>query len=99
MSTKIRATKQMVIDAAIDCLGQKFTNAGDPIAASDLATKKYVDAARMGMDWQNSVLDKDLTVAPASPVNGARYLIYGNPTGTWAGRVGCIAEWDANAST
>ena len=40
---------------------------------------------------QGAVLDKDLAAPPASPAEGARYLVAAAPTGAWAGRAGAIA--------
>lgn len=44
-----------------------------------------------------NVLDKDLTAPPVSPAPsyGDAYLIYGTPTGTWAGQAGKIAIFTA----
>jgi hypothetical protein len=44
-----------------------------------------------------NVLDKDLTAPPTSPAPsyGDAYLIYGTPTGTWAGQGGKIAIFTA----
>ncbi|HEX8146426.1 MAG TPA: DUF2793 domain-containing protein [Pyrinomonadaceae bacterium] len=48
-----------------------------PLEPRHLATKQYVDGVAAGLDWQNSVLDKDLAAPPISPAEGARYLIVG----------------------
>jgi hypothetical protein len=40
-----------------------------------------------------SVLDKDLTAPPVSPAVGDTYLIYGSPTGDWAGKSGYITRY------
>ena len=47
----------------------------NPVAPRHLATKQYVDGVASGLDWQNSVLDKDRAVPPFKPGQGARYLI------------------------
>jgi hypothetical protein len=44
-----------------------------------------------------SVLDRDLTAPPGSPVDGARYLAAAAPTGAWAGQGGKIAAWQDGA--
>jgi hypothetical protein len=41
---------------------------------------------------QLSVLDRDLTVPPASPVDGDRYIVASGATGLWVG-------WDLNVTT
>jgi len=68
-----------------------------PTATNHLATKGYVDSVVQGLDWQDSVLDKDLTSPPASPLVGDRYLIANNATGAWSGHDGDIAEWNGSS--
>ena len=46
---------------------------------------------------QLSVNDRDLTVAPLSPAQGARYIVAASATGTWAGKDQQIAAWQDNA--
>ena len=46
-----------------------------PVEPRHLATKQYVDGVAAGLDWQNSVLDKDRTAPPPVPSPGARYLV------------------------
>ena len=48
-----------------------------PTEPRQLATKQYVDGVAAGLDWQNSVLDKDRNAPPEKPDAGARYLILG----------------------
>jgi len=73
-----------------------------PVQAAHLVTKGYVDARIAGLDWQESVLDKDLTAPPASPKPGDRYLLFSDkPTGAWKGHPNDIATlngkaWDFN---
>jgi hypothetical protein len=43
------------------------------------------------------VIDRDLNVAPVSPVDGDRFLIAAAPTGAWAGHAGKIAAWQDGA--
>ncbi|HVF48769.1 MAG TPA: DUF2793 domain-containing protein [Pyrinomonadaceae bacterium] len=47
----------------------------DPVQPRHLVTKQYVDAQVAGLDWQESVRDKDLNAPPASRASGDRYLI------------------------
>jgi hypothetical protein len=56
-----------------------------PIAEKDLVTKDYVDAHIAGLDWQESVLDKELTAPPSAQKEGDRYLLFNEPTETWKG--------------
>lgn len=43
------------MSGAINMGGNKVTNAGDPTAAQDLATKNYVDNMAHGLSWKNVV--------------------------------------------
>ncbi len=47
--------------------------------------------------WQQPVLDKDLTSPPAEPSKGDRYLIYGTGSGDWSGHDSEIAYYDGAA--
>lgn len=42
---------------------------------------------------QLAVLDRDLTAPPASPAEGARYIVASGATGLWAGWDGSVALW------
>ena len=42
---------------------------------------------------QLSVLDRDLSAPPGSPVDGNRYIVAGSPTGAWTGQAGKIAAY------
>src|SRR5262245_66559721 len=44
-----------------------------------------------------SVLDKDLTVPPASPVAGDRYIVAAGAGGAWSGQAGKVAAWQDGA--
>jgi hypothetical protein len=46
---------------------------------------------------QLSVVDRDLTTPPGSPVEGARYLVAASATGAWAGQSGKIAAFQDGA--
>lgn len=52
---------------------------------------------RLGAIVGLSVLDRDLSTPPASPANGARYLIPATATGVWAGKGQQIAVRVAGA--
>lgn len=46
---------------------------------------------------QLAVLDRDLSVPPASPAVGARYIVAAGPTGAWSGKANHIATHDGAA--
>jgi hypothetical protein len=49
------------------------------------------------LNWQGSVLDKDLTAPPATaPAVGSAYLLPAGATGAWAGQDGRIATWNGS---
>jgi hypothetical protein len=67
-----------------------------PTTSSHLATKGYVDGLIQGLDWQDSILDRDLTTAPVSPSAGDRYIIAGTGGGWSGGAVGDIAIYSGS---
>lgn len=46
---------------------------------------------------QLAVLDKDLAAPPASPQEGARWIVAAGASGAWAGQAGKIAAWQDGA--
>jgi len=48
------------------------------------------------LDWQDSVLDKDLNTPPGSPVEGDRYIVAASATSAWTGQEGKIAEYNGS---
>ena len=44
-----------------------------------------------------AVLDRDLSAPPASPADGARYLVAAGATDAWAGKEGRVAAWQDGA--
>ncbi len=48
-------------------------------------------------EYQQAVLDKDLSTPPGSPVRGDRYIVGASPTGDWAGQTNKIAWYDGAA--
>jgi hypothetical protein len=91
---------QATADAAMPKAGGAFTGAitvQAPTVGTNPATKDYVDALLAGLDWQESVLDKDLATPPGSPATGARYWVAGSPTGAWSGHASQIAQWSGSA--
>lgn len=78
--------------------GNKITNLGNPTNANDGVNKSYVDSKVQGLDWQESVLDKDLTSPPGSPSSGDRYIVGVGATGAWSGYDNYIAEYTTSWS-
>lgn len=66
-------------------------------ASNEAVPKSYIDQLTAGIDWQDSVLDKDLTAPPGSPTTGDRYIIETGATGAWATHDGKIAEWNGTS--
>lgn len=68
-----------VLTGQIDMGNQKIINLLDPTLAQDAATQAFVlDQIKQklaGLDWQESVLDKDLFKPPATPATGDRYIV------------------------
>ncbi|MBX3583815.1 MAG: DUF2793 domain-containing protein [Rhizobiaceae bacterium] len=52
---------------------------------------------RMDALVQLAVLDRDSVEPPASPADGARYLVPADATGAWTGKDGDIAAWQDSA--
>ncbi len=46
---------------------------------------------------QISIVDRDLASPPASPTEGARYIVPASPTGAWTGHANTIAAWQDGA--
>ena len=59
----------------VDLNSQKLTNVATPTEGTDAPNKDYIDSKVQGLDWQNSVLDKDLATPPGSPSEGDRYIV------------------------
>ena len=81
---------------------QKITAGASTSDWIRLATIEDVANSVNVLEWQDSVLDKDLTAPPGGPAVGDRYLLGTDPTaglttGAWAGQDGNIAEWDGSA--
>jgi len=74
--------------------GYNLTLVDAPTSDTDATNKAYVDAAVRNVEWQDSVLDKDLTAPPGSPSVGDRYIIASPATGDWEDEDDNIAEWD-----
>lgn len=46
---------------------------------------------------QMTVLDRNLSTPPASPIDGVRYIVGASASGAWSGHDGAIAAWQDNA--
>jgi hypothetical protein len=84
--------------------GRDVNDAG--VSTNDIWTaakiKSYVEGLAAGLDWQESVLDKDLNDPPATPATGDRYLVSwpaAAATGVWAGHDNEIATYNGTAWT
>lgn len=81
--------------------GNKVTGLGTPTADGDAATLVWtndqIKQRLQGLDWQESVIDKDLVTAPGSPSTGDRYIIAGLGGGWSGGTIDDIAEWNGTA--
>ena len=84
------------VSGDIDMAGNKVVALGSPTADTDAATKGYVDSLVQGLDWQDSVKDRDLTEPPATPSTGDRYLVASGATGDWTGHDNEIAEYNGS---
>lgn len=77
--------------------GFDITLTDAPTNPTDAANKAYVDSVAQGIDWQDSVIDKDLTAPPGSPSAGDRYIVAATATGAWVGQEDNIAEWNGSS--
>ncbi len=57
----------------------------------------YMEGLLNGLDWQESVKDKDLSTPPSSPATGDRYIIKATGTGAWAGHDNNFTEWNGSS--
>lgn len=75
-------------------------NLGLPIIAASQAQKHVThneSLARLDAVVQLAVLSAAITAPPASPSNGARYIVPTGATAAWAGKAGQVAVWSAGA--
>lgn len=72
-------------------------NYGWTLGESGWGSGMDANLKRLGAVVGLSVIDRDLTTPPASPMNGDRYLIPMGATGVWAQKTGQIAVRIANA--
>jgi len=53
----------------------------------------------LGLDWQASVLDRDLSEPPANPTAGDRYIVAAGGAGDWSGLDGRIVQYNGASWT
>jgi len=87
----------LTLTAALAMGGSKITGLGTPTLTDDAATKGYVDSIAQGLDWQESVIDRDLSTPPGTPSTGDRYIVKATGTGAWAGHDNEITEWNGSS--
>jgi hypothetical protein len=90
-----------VLSGEIDMGTNKIINMGSPTVGGDAAEFQWVldqiKSKIQGLDWKESVLDKDILDPPGVPALGDRYLINGVGINGWVGKDNQIAEWDGAA--
>lgn len=59
--------------------------------------KNEIELARRGLEYQDSVKDKDLATPPTTPTTGDRYIVKATATGAWVGKENTVAEWNGSA--
>jgi hypothetical protein len=77
--------------------GNKVTGLANGSAPGDAAPYGQMVSMLNGLDWQQSVLDRDLAAPPGSPATKDRYLVAGSASGAWSGHTADIAEWNGSA--
>lgn len=94
-------TQGNILSGEIDMGSNKIIALLDPSNPQDAATQAFVlDQIKQklqGLDWQESVLDKDLVTAPGTPATGDRYIIAGLG-GAWSTfTIDDIVEWNGSS--
>lgn len=59
--------------------------------------KNEIELAKRGIEYQDSIKDKDLATPPTTPAAGDRYIVKATATGAWIGKENNIAEWNGTA--
>lgn len=79
--------------------GVAVNDAGSGTAVLWTADKvaSEIAAGITGLEWQDSVADRDLSTPPGSPATGDRYIVAATGLDAWAGQDNDIAEWDGAA--
>lgn len=87
----------MTLNGNLDLNSNNIVDVANPTSAQHAATKSYVDSLIQGLDWQESVLDRDLATPPGGPTTGDRYIVAATATGAWVGQEEKIAEWNGSS--
>ncbi len=70
-------------------------------AATDLWSaqkiKNEIELARRGIEYQDSIKDKDLSTPPTTPAVKDRYIVKATATGAWIGKENNIVEWNGSS--
>lgn len=59
--------------------------------------KNEIELAKRGIEYQDSVKDKDLSAPPSNPTAKDRYIIKASGSGAWASKDNQIAEWNGSS--
>lgn len=58
--------------------------------------KNEIELAKRGIEYQDSVKDKDLSTPPTTPTTKDRYIVKAIGSGAWAGKDNQITEWNGS---
>jgi len=84
--------------AEITAFETTLSPTSDTKVPTSKAVADYVQTyAATGIDWIESVKDKDLNTPPGTPATGDRYIIGGSPTGAWTGHALDVTEWNGSS--
>lgn len=94
VTNKLESDGIAYLNAGADLNSQAIIDLANPSNPQDAATKAYVDSVATGLDWQDSVLDKDQTTPPGGESGGERHIVASPATGAWLGEDDNIAEYN-----
>jgi len=91
---------QIVITSEAELIAQIKAEKGQPDGYALLDDDGSVPAVNLvNLNWQNSVLDKDVTdPSTLTPSDGDRYIVAVSAIGVWSGKDNQIAQWSDDAS-
>jgi hypothetical protein len=94
----LKADGTVTATGALNLGGNQLNGLAAPTAASDAATKAYVDNMTGGLVWRESVLDL-VTTAPGTPATGVRYIALTNWNSGTANSPNDVATYTGSAWT